>query len=207
MGFYISPTYLKNGYYLLDYDKGYSKYLRNVESKFPLFHPFLIVRKENAKKAHLFGFCSKKPIDTLPSLYMNNLALFKSFTDYFLSTNKDTDALLNMANLRGNDLYYGHSFAEDKTQKFDRNSSFLKQIGINAFLLDAGKKLSRREREVLDACNRGKTAAQCGDELKLSPRTVQSYIENIKNKLGLSSREELLQTAKILEIAGIFDHE
>lgn len=51
---------------------------------------------------------------------------------------------------------------------------------------------SRREKDVLAHLIRGKTAKKIGDYLNLSPRTIESYIENIKVKANCKSKAELI---------------
>jgi DNA-binding CsgD family transcriptional regulator len=60
---------------------------------------------------------------------------------------------------------------------------------------DNPAELSQRELECLFLQLRGKTAKQIGEILKLSKRTVESYTENIKSKLGCMNKAELLVTA------------
>jgi DNA-binding CsgD family transcriptional regulator len=56
-------------------------------------------------------------------------------------------------------------------------------------------KLSIREIECLYHLVRGKTAKMIAQFLNLSPRTVESYIENIKAKFGCYTKSELLDKA------------
>lgn len=58
-----------------------------------------------------------------------------------------------------------------------------------------GEHLSEREAEVLTLAARGLTNASIGDQLDLSPRTVQTHMRNIFTKLRVSSRTEAVVTA------------
>lgn len=60
---------------------------------------------------------------------------------------------------------------------------------------DAYETLSEREREVLKLLALGYTAAQAGDKLALSPKTVETYRGRIMEKLNLTSRADLIQYA------------
>lgn len=55
--------------------------------------------------------------------------------------------------------------------------------------------LSERELECLFLQIRGKSAKQIGDILGLSKRTVESYADNIKSKMGCQNKSELLVKA------------
>lgn len=54
--------------------------------------------------------------------------------------------------------------------------------------------LSTRERQIADLVSDGRTNRQIGTSLKLSPRTVETYLERIFAKLGVSSRSEVAAT-------------
>jgi DNA-binding CsgD family transcriptional regulator len=67
----------------------------------------------------------------------------------------------------------------------------------NPFLTLPGKKfghvyLSTRESQCLHFFAKGKTAKMIAGILKLSPRTVEHYLENAKIKLNASSKAELI---------------
>lgn len=53
-------------------------------------------------------------------------------------------------------------------------------------------KLSARELECLFCMLRGMTAKEIGIKINLSKRTIESYIENIKNKFGCNTKSEML---------------
>lgn len=62
--------------------------------------------------------------------------------------------------------------------------------------------LSRREAEVLRAIALGFTTADISKELKVSPKTVQTYRERIYKKLGLQSRADLVHYALAHGVVG-----
>ncbi len=55
--------------------------------------------------------------------------------------------------------------------------------------------LSRREREVLTLLAHRWTAPEIADRLSLSPRTIESHVASIYNKLGVSSRRDAITAA------------
>jgi len=59
----------------------------------------------------------------------------------------------------------------------------------------AESSLTPREREVLGHVARGHTYAQIGEELYISPKTVENHVRNILAKLHLSRRHELVRWA------------
>ncbi len=58
-----------------------------------------------------------------------------------------------------------------------------------------GSGLSDREREVLQLVARGHSYAEIGDELYISPKTVENHVRNILKKLRLNRKNELIRYA------------
>lgn len=206
--FMVSPEHLNEGYFFLDYDNRYNKYTQKTAQKYPIYHPFMIIRKEGNHKANLFGFSSKRYLANLPSLYINNLSILNSYIDYFLKSDSNYktpsgENMIDLATVRGKDFYYGQRYGEGSLPQKKQNTSFLKQIGVCPNLLKAAENLTKREKEVLLTYLERKTAAQIGEELGLSHRTIQTYIENFKNKLSAFTKEELIASGKILNMAGL----
>jgi DNA-binding NarL/FixJ family response regulator len=89
-----------------------------------------------------------------------------------------------------------------------RGGSFLQPEGVAAMVRDHQspkpdfETLSERERQVLVLTAKGYTSREIGDQLALSPRTVETYRERIMQKLGMAHRSELVEYAlkhKLLE--------
>lgn len=60
---------------------------------------------------------------------------------------------------------------------------------------DPFEALSRREKEILQMVVEGKTSAEIGESLHLSPKTVESYRSRMMLKLGISNVPELVKFA------------
>ena len=60
------------------------------------------------------------------------------------------------------------------------------------------QKLSKREIECVYYLTRGMTAKEIGKKISLSNRTVESYLENAKSKLGCNRRSELVD--RVMEL-------
>ncbi len=54
--------------------------------------------------------------------------------------------------------------------------------------------LSKRETEVFDFIPRGYNSTYIANSLFISPNTARTHIRNIYRKLGVTSREELLES-------------
>ncbi len=58
-----------------------------------------------------------------------------------------------------------------------------------------GEGLSKREREVLQLVARGHKYSEIGEELYISPKTVENHVRNILKKLRLNRKNELIRYA------------
>jgi DNA-binding CsgD family transcriptional regulator len=64
-------------------------------------------------------------------------------------------------------------------------------------------RLSRRERQIVEAMLYGMdTEVRIADRLQMSPRTVQTHVQRLRQKMGATSREQLLATMLVACLAG-----
>lgn len=139
-----------------------------------------------------WGFASHLPIPTFESLCINEMPLLKFFVKKFREEFnslfcKMSEDLVDIASLIGPTFYKNDSTIQTPPIK---RKLFLKQFHLSQIL-----ELSNREKEVLFLVSKGLFAIQIADHLQLSKRTVEHYIENIKNKLNCFSKAELIQKA------------
>ena len=80
--------------------------------------------------------------------------------------------------------------------------AYYKEIG-NSSGIDKGQKLTSRERQCLRLLLEGKSAKETATQLALSHRTIEYYFENIKNKFGSCSKQEVWQIAEKLREIGL----
>lgn len=203
-----SPDNLKEGFYLMDNDEGYEMFLENIKVEYPVYHNFLLVKKEPNGDAALYCFGSKTKKPQLISLYINNLAMLAKFCEYFKEKNStylkaNYDAQLNLLQIKGKEAFYGQKYASLASINPDRNICFLNAIDVESFPVQLAKKLSSREREVIAFLVDGKSTEEISKTLKLSRRTVEHYIDNTKNKLGVDSKHELIKQGHLIKTAGL----
>lgn len=101
------------------------------------------------------------------------------------------DKLSFLDQLSQNNIHLNHNNSQP-------DLAFLKTLGMETYYKKA-LLLSNRERECLKLLIQGKTAKESAKILALSYRTIEYYLENIKNKLDCSCKRDLLATAQILE--------
>jgi two-component system response regulator NreC len=91
----------------------------------------------------------------------------------------------------------------DSIQKTLQGKTILDTKGVQAMMDNAKKHedanhenlLSVRERDVLILTARGYTSREIGDQLSISPRTVDTYRSRIMHKLALKHRHQLMEYA------------
>jgi two-component system response regulator NreC len=91
----------------------------------------------------------------------------------------------------------------DSIQKTLQGKTILDTKGVQAMMDNAKKQedanhknlLSVRERDVLIWIARGYTSREIGEQLSISPRTVDTYRSRIMHKLALKHRHQLMEYA------------
>lgn len=201
-GLYKSHPYIKNpkffssGFVLpnsID-DIAYQKITERVKNKFQVDQIHMIVHKSE-EKLELYGFSTTQMNLNLSNSFVNNLFLFKKFISYF---HEEAQSIIKSA--RDNQVNIV-SECGDSYHSFDNNrdmygstiniEAFLSGMNKNQRMLALIKTLSNRERDCIKWLLKGRSASKIAKILHLSPRTVEFYLEQVKNKLGCSSKQEL----------------
>lgn len=142
----------------------------------------------------LFGFSANRKRSSLNELYLNNQSLLKSFSDYFKgelgSVLMEIESYL-LPDLKGDDFFTDEPIGN--------------KVDVHGFLQDLkiDHNLTPREKECLKYLLKGKSAKETGAFLKLSPRTIEFYLENIKKKWGCTSKATLFTKAESYHKLGL----
>lgn len=147
----------------------------------------MIIQKER-DYVEFFGYSSDKKNHHLLNFFLDPAKPYLSFQKYFLQIFRDT--LQNMQDegffldkIKGEDFFHTEPISPPNSFQF------MTELGNNHQKLHT---LSNRERECLQLFQQGHTACQTAHILELSPRTVESYFENIKAKLRCHNKKDLL---------------
>lgn len=142
-----------------------------------------------------YGFGTSLDSQTAEEMYLAELPLLNLFSKQF---RKEFESLIDLDEEAYVDLTSEPDFHKTPPlPKPNKVEDFLRKIGY----FD----LSGREREILFLISKGYSARQAADHLMLSSRTVEHYIENIKNKLNCFSKRELVQAAQEISSLGFRD--
>jgi len=162
----------------------------SLHQSYDICHGFQISYRK-AGYCEKFHFNFDKLSDDKSSFYMQNLPILLKFIDYFRQQAAD---LLDDRDKNKIAIYQ---------QKFDTNyilknntKLFLDHIN-NSFMLKNKNgdliSLTKRETECLKLYVQNKTAKEVSNLLGLSPRTVEFYLQQIKHKLDINYKSELVE--------------
>lgn len=177
-----APSVLPNGIALasLSPDKKYRQTVDTINHKYRLGDHFFLLQ-QTAKEMDGFFFSS-----TLiqGSFYLEILDLLTHFARFFKREAPDLVAKVkgerfNIKRFKGDAFYR----CPKGFSSCDKKRNFLRQL----------YPLSDQEQRCFDFYKMGKTAKETALLMKLSHRTIESYFENIKYKLGCQSKKELLE--------------
>jgi len=136
----------------------------------------------------VFSYASKKSDNTSLGRFIANADLLEKFNSYFKKKAKNLidkavrTKLIIPESMRGYD-----NVESNFNLSFEERKNFLMQIECETNI----SKLTKREYECMGSISRGKTSKEIARTLNVSPRTIDSHIENIKEKLGCYRKSEL----------------
>jgi len=102
-----------------------------------------------------------------------------------------------------NNFYFTHPVhCEKRNERESRGAGVLK----NYFLGDKfpGVYFTTREAETMYLLTQGHTIKSCSELMQISSRTCEFYLKNMKKKVDVYSRQQLIETILETELLGIF---
>ncbi len=131
---------------------------------------------------HLIAFGAASQEKGTLDFYLNKMNILKQFIQEFESK---AQTFLKEAEQQ-------RIFLPDEYQDVNRQRLFWKHDhGIPVIHNGIRCELSIREWQCLEACARGKTMQNIAQDLHLSIRTVETYLNRVKSKVGLEKKSEL----------------
>jgi|LakMenE01Jun11ns_1017448.scaffolds.fasta_scaffold9921752_2 DNA-binding CsgD family transcriptional regulator len=194
--FYYEKLYLKNPY-LRDpalFQSGYAivrcttdpQSQKKFRENYDLDCMFLILKKD-VDFVEAFFFALKNQNERDYFRFIHQIHLLNKFASYF---KREAKLVIDRAMSEGYNLKdaMGPSF-----YKMDKTAALLSHNPQTKKFLNKISPLSLREEQCLESYRKGRSAQATAALLHLSQRTVEHYYDNIKNKLGLRSKTELLE--------------
>lgn len=182
----------------------FKKYLHQAKKDTGLDHGFSIINK-TADKVTIVGFAAPKKHRNLLPLYLNELPLFYHFIQYYIE--EMNKIIIKMEN-DPIELYplLGNSFLSSGFENVQMSKVQKQQFLHHIKYKEVGDTLSEREKQCLQALLQGKSAKATAAALDLSPRTVEHYLENAKQKLACYNKSDLFAKAKELKNMGLLEN-
>lgn len=166
---------------------------------FHIDHAFTLVRPQT-DGCEFYFLGSESSNQKSVQLALDNIPLLNRFLLYFKEKSNDIieKAAQNKIflpqkykNLQTMEVHIERlSMQLDKTQ-------FINDIHIKHYPLSNGQALSRREFQVAEQLVQGFSAKEIANKLFVSPRTVESHIDNLRLKFNCNSRSELINHSKL----------
>lgn len=172
-------------------DESYQNCLDLTSKNCNVDHNIILVEKKGADYQG-FGFAANST-SPMYQLYLNYLPFLKKYIRYFETEAVDILSELelgkiNISHLIGNS-FYQKSNCLDVVIPPKKLQSFYQEILALPVTLPS---LTKREKECLKLSLRGLQAAQIGELLSISSRTVECYLDSIKLKFHCHTKYELL---------------
>lgn len=142
----------------------------------------------------LWTFSTSCDRGSISQIYLNTLSYFEDFIHYF---NLKSNEIINVNDKKKlAQLEYGFSPPPLQESLLNPLSQIISQIKIDKFLINGPNgiiTLTKRESECIKLLGTGKSAKEVAAVLEISPRTVECYVNQIKEKTGCYSKSKLLK--------------
>jgi DNA-binding CsgD family transcriptional regulator len=190
----------KEGHFLWFNDQqfpGCEAFFRERTERFHMDHGLVTVKHQ---KNYVEFCCFSGKLSKLPlyNLFMNEKALFCVFMEHFAQQLDRRSLNLLEHRVILTDFKWALDTPKKKDGCLEVRSTLVEACGWKNLLT-----LSAREKECLVLLQKGYSYSMIGKHLKLSERTVEHYIESVKNKLGLDTRAELCLASEKLTQLGL----
>ena len=197
--------FLDNGYYIEEHLEDLPLFIKQeLRDQFNTDHFFYIINKSQ-KFDDMYVFATAPENKRIINQYINNLDMLKQFVLYY---SLRSDALFKKVKPQQHEK---ESFLP--LQKSDHSNMIItpiqqKESCLHRLSLKKIKSsshlgeftISPREYECLKYIAKSHTIKETAKILQLSPRTVETYINNLKNKLGCATQRELLRITESLDL-------
>lgn len=194
------PSVYQSGFCLVDSfgSKEYKETLLREGRKVLDMDIGVTLIEKKGDEVEFFGFTGNTNSSSLHSLYLNHSEVLRSFSTHF---KKELDPILKLMKeeswsliaLKGEDFFCKDPITPEVDVYTLQN--YFNDLGMKT-LVKIASSFSFREKQCLQLFLDGKSAKETAKSLKLSPRTVEFYFENIKNKTNCLDKREVLELAK-----------
>jgi len=152
------------------------------------------INEASGEDFNIYSFATTKENNSLNDFFVKNINLFDHYITYFKQKIKFLVSDNVLPHIKGTPLL--KDTGEINAYYYSYNiERFLEEISIKSLVLKANEKkihLTKRELLCLRLLAIGKTMKEIGNELSISPRTVESHLNVIKAKTGMIFKNQLI---------------
>lgn len=154
-----------------------------------IHHPIMF-SKVTSDYTENFAFGSKYDRTTSIETYFNNMLTLQRFCEYFKGV---ANHLIAKSNDPNNRIILGpnqHPFSlSDFIEPFNPDANDAIELKVGDQIIQ----LTLKQKQCLEYLAKGLSAKEIAAKMHISPRTVETHLNNVKNKLNLNYKSELLQ--------------
>lgn len=188
-----SGIYLESGYYSEFHlnDESSNQIILDLQTKFNTAHFFYIIDKKK-NYDDMYAFSASQENKMVLNLYLNNLDLINQFLLYY---QEKSNSLIKKCNLISYDKEY-FCIANQVNYNNVGNRPCFDNMLLNKIKLTGNNGeviISKREFDCLKLIIKSHSFKEIGKILNISPRTVETYINNLKYKLGCETRAQVIE--------------
>lgn len=180
----------------------------DIAANFDINHSMVLIFNHK-RYVEMFFFGLEKSIQNYMNTFASNMMIFEKFCIYFRH-----EAFDFIQTLHGDRVVYQSNTGDyppyEELASFWNYRRFLNNLNIEKYFFKGshGKcKLSPRQFECLLLVSKNKTAKQIAKLLNLSPRTVEVFLNQLKDKLGCETKDELQDTAQSQFMVNFFNND
>ncbi len=155
----------------------------------------------------VYYFATNRENHQVTSLYLNHSDLIRRFIAYFKNEIKNIIMTAKPENYAYSEIYnqvfQGKTLNNDGTYK-NNLEKFIKETEIKKFKVYDSLNLSAREIQCMTLIASGRTMKEIGKHLSLSPRTIESYLNSLKNKLGCTHKGDIISFYEQSDLKDIY---
>jgi len=185
----IHPAHYKSGF-IVNSSYSVPEHLKNLITEtrdvYDIDHTLCIFEK-TSKGGEWYFFGTSAKNHHIVNTYISQINAIYKYIPYFREEAKkildqNLDFKINLSHLKN----------EDFQSPLFKINLFAMKNGIDEILESFGKRISSREKDCLHLLVNGKTVKETAKILRLSPRTIEGYLNRLKEKVGCKHKRELL---------------
>ncbi len=202
----VSEKIMSNKFFYLPgmtRDSGYNQASYDWINLFDIGQPIYFIEcQPNYLDFFIYG--STPDNAALINFYLNNIDMLEKFKFYFKDkANKLIAKSIKNKILLPKEMCSGFNIKMNVDESVVNRQKFLKQLEVKNYIVPGQHcdiSLSSRELDVIKELANGCTLKEAGKSLELSPRTVETHLNNLKSKLKLQRKTEIIKLISDLNL-------